>query len=96
MHFGFQTNFFLRFKEANLGEKVEERAFMTLRPFFVRPLKDCNVCYCIYHVEAQMLCATLNRMRDGTFGILNDHIEFCFYDICHPAGSTGQDLYCTH
>jgi hypothetical protein len=91
-----QTNFFLCFKEENLGEKVEERAFMKLRPFFIRPLKDRNVCCCIYHVEAQMCCEALNRMRDGTYKIHSDHTEFFFCDIFHPPGSNGQHLCYTH
>ena len=96
MHFVLQTNFFLRFKEENPGEKVEEWAFMKLWPFFVRPLKVRNICCYIYHVEAQMLCAALNRMRDGSFGIHNDQTEFCFCDICHPASSIGHDWCCAY
>ena len=37
-----------------------------LRPFWVKKLKERNVCCCIYHVEIQELLVALNNMRTST------------------------------
>jgi hypothetical protein len=43
----------------------------------------------MYHVEVDLLRQGVNRMRNIQLGIhVNDH-AFCFYNVCHPPGSTG-------
>jgi hypothetical protein len=59
-----QTKKFQRYKEAHLEEAVQQRAFLKLQPYFVKSMKDKNVCCCVYHVEVQLFKDAVNRMRD--------------------------------
>ncbi len=57
------TSFFLQFQLAHQNVNIGQRAFEVLKPYFVKPCKDRNVCYCNYHVELDMLKQGLNNMR---------------------------------
>lgn len=59
---------------------------MKLRPYFVRPLKDRNVCCCRYHVELDMLREGINNMRDARRGV---HAQ-CTCD-CEKCASNDND-----
>ena len=56
-----QTKFFIRFKEANPEIIVGERSFCSLKPFFIKAMKERNTCCCIYHVELNELRIALNK-----------------------------------
>lgn len=91
-----QTTFFLRFKEENPELKVQERAFIKLRPYFVRSLKERDVCCCIFHVETQMMNEGLSRMRDRMLGVHREHINLCVCPVCQPARSDGSEGCLAH
>lgn len=55
-----RTLFFFRFKEEHEGVQIQERAFVKLRPYFVKPLKDRNVGACMSHIEVQMMMVAFN------------------------------------
>jgi len=55
--------FFMQFQEAHPMVIVGKRMFDSLRPFFIKALKERNVCCCIYHVETDELRIALNFMR---------------------------------
>jgi hypothetical protein len=62
-----QAEFFLRFcnwcnAEQN-GISIGLRSFQYLKPFYIRTLKDFNVCCCQYHVEIDMLKDAVNKFR---------------------------------
>jgi hypothetical protein len=58
-----QTEFFLRFQATHLNLIIGQRSFESLKPFFVKPMKDQNTCCYIYHVELNELRLALNLMR---------------------------------
>jgi hypothetical protein len=72
---------------------VQQRAFLKLQHFFIKSMKDRNVCCCVYHVEVQLLKDAMNRMRDRRLGIHRTHEcgSFCFCDVCCPPGTRGVD-----
>jgi hypothetical protein len=50
--------------QINIGKS----SFDVLHPFFVKQMKEWNVCCCIYHVEIDELQGALNNMHTK-FGI---------------------------
>lgn len=42
---------------------IGQRLFESLKPFFVKPLKDMNTYCCIYHVELNELRFALNLLK---------------------------------
>jgi hypothetical protein len=55
--------FFLRSQKAHPLVIVGKRAFDALRPFWVKRMKERNVCCYIYHVEMEELKVGFNHMR---------------------------------
>ena len=84
--------FFLRFQKASPQVIIGKRSFDLLLPFWVKRMKERNVCCCIYHVEFQELLQGLNNMR------LRCGIHFactCTYDcdeVC--AAPTADGIGC--
>jgi hypothetical protein len=91
-----QAEFFKRFQAAHPNIIVQQRAFLKLKPYFVKPLLERNVCCCVYHVEVDLLRQGLNKMRNIRLGIHANNHAFFFCDICHPPGSTGLDDCLAH
>lgn len=56
-----QTQFFIRFQKAHPEVIVGERSFRSLKPFFIKAMKERNTCCCIYHVELNELRIALNK-----------------------------------
>lgn len=54
--------FFFKFQVAHLEEIVGQRVFESLKPFYVKALKDRNTSCCIYHIEINEVCVALNQM----------------------------------
>jgi hypothetical protein len=72
-----QAEFFKRFQAAHPNIIVQQRAFLKLKPYFVKPLLERNVCCCVYHVEVDLLRQGLNKMRNIRLGIhANNHAFF--------------------
>jgi hypothetical protein len=42
---------------------IEEQKFESLRPFYVKKMKERRTCCCIYNVEIDQLQLSLNNMR---------------------------------
>jgi hypothetical protein len=57
--------FFLRFQAANPRVIIGKRMFDSFQPFFVKKLKERNVCCCIYQVEIKELRIGFNYMRSN-------------------------------
>jgi hypothetical protein len=70
---------------------VEQRAFIKLKPYFVKSLTYRNICCFIYHVEMQMMLQGLNRMRDKKVGVHLIHLELCGCLICYPDEALLED-----
>lgn len=84
--------FYLRFREANPTVIVGKRMFDSLRPWYVKKLKERNVCCCIYHVEMDELRQGFNNMRLRS-GMHNSKICSCMCEeVCRPVGN--EDCNC--
>ena len=77
-----QAVFYNRFKESHPQLRLKLRAFEKLKPYFVKPCNERNVCCCRYHVEIDMLREGLNRIRDARkgFHFLQDCL--CECEVC--------------
>jgi hypothetical protein len=60
--------FYLHFQQKHPKIIIGKRAFDGMHLFFVKTMKDQNVCCCIYHVELDKLQQGLNYMRTK-FGV---------------------------
>jgi hypothetical protein len=65
----------LKFKSTHLEHSVGEQTFEGLKPLFVKPMKEQNTCYYIYHVEMEELQLGLNNMRVKSSLHHNDECE---------------------
>lgn len=88
-----QTTFYNRFKANNPDVTISQSAFHVLKPFFVKKLKEQNVCCCKYHVELIMLKDAFNRMRQSP----NMHGLDCRCEcnVCLTAEDGGGDTSCS-
>jgi len=78
--------FFMRFQEAHPTVIVGKRMFDSLKPFFIKALKERNVCCYIYYVEMDGLQIAFNFMC-MKLGFYNSKICECFCeDVCEPEG----------
>ena len=59
----FADGIFLRFQKASPHVIIGKRFFDLLRPFWVKHMREQNVCCCLYHVKFQELLQGLNYMR---------------------------------
>lgn len=55
--------FYLRFQAAHPLVIIGKRSFDLLQPFWMKRLKERNMCCCIYHVEMQELLVAFNNMK---------------------------------
>jgi hypothetical protein len=62
-----------------------------LQPYYVRPLKDRNVCCCRYYVELDMLREGINNMRDARRGVHATCI--CRCELCTSNENDGDPSY---
>ena len=93
LFFCLQMEFFLRFQVAFPAVIVGKRSFDLLRPFWVKRMKERNVCCCIYHVEFQELLQGLNYLRLRS-GIHSNGSCTCDCDeVCAPPTATGADCH---
>jgi hypothetical protein len=57
-----QFDFFTFFKDQHLNVQVQLRAFDSLKPWFVKKLREWNTCCCKYHTK-------INELKEGLNGI---------------------------
>jgi hypothetical protein len=73
--------FYLPFQKKHLEIIIKKRLFDDLRLFFVKRMKEWNVCCCLYHVEIDELQGALNNMHSKS----RIHFSSCDYfceEIC--------------
>ncbi len=82
-----QIEFFLRFQDAHPKTIVGQKVFESLKPFFVKTLKDKNTHCCIYHTKMNELRLAFNIMR--TRGVVHENqiCDYAYGDVC---GFDGQ------
>ena len=73
--------FYLRFRSAYPQVIIGKRMFDSFQPYFVRRLKDRNVCCCIYDVEMEELRVGFNYMR-AMSGIHSKTACECQCEVC--------------
>jgi hypothetical protein len=65
-----------------------------LRPYYLRPLKDRNVCCCQYYMELDMLREGINNMRDARRGV---HAQCtCDCELCASHVNDSDPHYIAH
>ncbi|GAQ89961.1 hypothetical protein KFL_005820050 [Klebsormidium nitens] len=75
-----QAELYQKFQEDHPEVKIGERSFEVLKPWFVRKLKDRNVCCCKYDVEMRYLLDALRRVR------MTRHEQCkCGCNLCRPS-----------
>jgi hypothetical protein len=75
--------FYLHFQNKHLEIIIKKKLFDDLHPFFVKRMKEWNVCCYIYHVEIDELQGALNNMHTKS----RIHFSSCDYfceEICQP------------
>ena len=93
LFFCLQMEFFLRFQVAFPAVIVGKRSFDLLQPFWIKRMKERNVCCCIYHVEFQELLQGLNYLRLRS-GIHSNGSCTCDCDeVCVPPTATGAGCH---
>lgn len=84
-----EMGFVLRFQAARHDLIIRKRSFDLLQAFWVKRMKEQNVCCCIYHVEFDDLFQGLNYLR-LQFGFHAKGICNCnCNEVCTPPTSTG-------
>ncbi|MCO5606921.1 hypothetical protein L7F22_061112 [Adiantum nelumboides] len=78
-----QAKFFMNFKEQHPSIDIGFRAFQSLKPFFVRKLKERNTCCCVYHTRIDLVRLAINSLRIDTKSIHGDACD-CLCMICRP------------
>lgn len=89
-----KVTFFLRFQTTYPKIHIGQRLFESLKPFFVRLLKDRNTC-CIQHTKLEELRVAPNLMRTNNI-VHGNHMCECFCDVCGLDGQpckASYDLY---
>ena len=72
----------MRFLEIHPECQIRERHFIKLKPYYIRALKDRNVCCYWYHVELDMLWESLNNLQHLKTG-LHSHANCQYnYRVC--------------
>lgn len=83
--------FYLRFQAANPKVIIGKRMFDSFQPWFVKKLKERNVCCCIYHVEMEELRVGFNHMRTKADLHPEKACDCDCEDVCQ---STGENQCC--
>jgi hypothetical protein len=83
-----QLDFFVRFKKDHPHVSVCLRAFASLKPFYVRRLKERDTCACKYHVEMLELLHGWNNMQGGVKGVHGKNCD-CSCNVC-DGGAPGK------
>jgi hypothetical protein len=74
--------FYLHFQKMHPQIKIGKRSFDVLHPFFVKQMKEWNVCCCIYHVEIDELWGALNNMHTNCGNHYNSQCQCSCKEIC--------------
>ncbi|MCO5603623.1 hypothetical protein L7F22_057774 [Adiantum nelumboides] len=76
-----QVELYLRFKTKYADIQILQRCFKSMKPFFVRKLRDRYNCCCIVHVQMIFLKEAINHMRTQSFD-LHGSCCMCSCPIC--------------
>ncbi len=84
-----RLSFFFKFQTTHPKASIEQRLFESLKLFFVKPMKDRNTCYCMYHVKLNELKLALNSMMISN--TIHEN-QLCDYtcDVCNLGGHPCQ------
>jgi hypothetical protein len=74
---------------------IGKKAFDAQYPSFAKKMKDCNVYYCIYHVELDELQQGLNHMRMRLSIHSEAQCDYTCDNICEPTIIEGSNA-CTN
>jgi hypothetical protein len=74
-----QTEFSLHFRSVHPSIIIRKQSFNSIRPFWVKKMKDRNVCCYIYHVKMEELRVGFNHMKQKCELHL---VVFPFHGIC--------------
>lgn len=77
------TSFFLWFQVVHPNVKLGQHKFEVLKPYFVKPCKERNVCCYKYHLELDMLRQGLNNRRDVKKGAHTTNKCGCGCSVCN-------------
>ena len=75
-----QMELFRRFKQCHPLVRVQLRKFESLKPYFIKRLKDRFTCCCIYHVQMSYLKDAVNYIRHKSS--LHNNLCDCVCSIC--------------
>ncbi|MCO5599945.1 hypothetical protein L7F22_054052 [Adiantum nelumboides] len=78
-----EAELFMNFKEQHPSIDIGFHAFQSLKPFFVRKLKERNTCCCVYHTRIDLMRLAINSLRIDTKSIHGDACD-CLCMICRP------------
>ncbi|MCO5550032.1 hypothetical protein L7F22_003509 [Adiantum nelumboides] len=78
-----EAKIFMNFKEKHPSIDFGFHAFQSLKPFFVRKLKERNTCCCVYHTRIDLMHLAIRSLRIDTKSIHGDACD-CLCMICRP------------
>ena len=79
--------------EAHPDVVISQTLFLSLKPYFVWSLKNCNVCCCLAHVEISLFLDSLNSIKRSN--ILHDRLYKYSCAICGEDDEHGKHTACT-
>jgi hypothetical protein len=87
-----ELDFFTLFKDEHPNVQMQLRAFESLKPWFVKKLREWNIC-CKYHTEIDELKEGFNGIRSHGKGFHGQCTCSCV-EICHPFGKDSGARKC--
>jgi hypothetical protein len=85
-----KLSFLKRFQDAHPKTIVGQRVFESLKPFFVKALKDENAHCCIYHIEMNKLQLAFNLVKTQNVVHENQVCDYACGDVCGFDGQPHQ------
>ncbi|CAM6123755.1 unnamed protein product [Calypogeia fissa] len=81
----FYQEFICWWAREQTGRCIRMRSFIYFKPYYIKKMKDCNVCCCKQHVEMDLLKEALNKFRKY------EHSSECTcgYSTCRPIAEAG-------
>lgn len=72
---------------------ISQTKFLSLKPYFVQPLRNRNVCCCLSHVDTSLLLDSLNAIRKDN-RVHGQHCE-CHCVVCGDHDDEDECTSCT-
>ncbi len=86
----FKRNFKLFIQKQLFGQRL----FESLKPFFVKPLKDRNTCWYIYHVELNELKLALNLLKTKKYSSWSLSLWLSLWECVWPWWTAMPSIRC--